>query len=277
MSMLRYILCTLIIVAASLPSCSFLYGPAVDGQDDGESFISPDELPGLAYWFAAYKGVTIDTGNATPNSVSTWENLAGNGLNGTTVNQIYEPVRVDNVLNGKPVIRFDTTANPNCPFFSYDGTLYVGSSYTIFLAVVTSASYPDNIIIGGQTTSLHENLMIGFASSNLINNHWGADLIVSVIRDTNGELITCALDKNVAKYTYYNGTIAAYTTDSSGNNLIAPLISNAGACIGRVYWGMGAEAYFNGDIAEYIGYTRKLTDSEIQAVEAYLNNKYGLY
>ena len=137
MNMLRYILCTLFIIAVSLPSCSFLYGPAVDGQDEGSSF-SPDKLPGLVYWFAADRGVTIDTGNAIPNSVLTWVNQAGNGYDATSVSQNVQPLRIDNILNGKPVIRFDTIANPNNPYLIYNGTLYVGSSYTIFLAVITS-------------------------------------------------------------------------------------------------------------------------------------------
>ena len=118
--------------------------------------------------------------------------------------------------------------------------------------------------------------MVGYFNSELLTAHFGLDLTYPVIRDTNGELITTALEKHVAKFLYYNGSLVAYTSDTSGNDFTAPLISYDDACIGGSFLGSAVEV-FNGDIAEYIGYNRKLTENERMAVEVYLNKKYSLY
>lgn len=273
MNMVRYILCTFIIIAVSLPSCSFLYGPAVDGQDEEVSFISPDELPGLAYWFAADREVTIDISNPTPNSVIYWKNLSGNNYDAAQATQVNQPILVENVLNGKPVIRF---SGGQC--LSYTADHYIGSSYTIFFAVrTTSHSALENYFIGGTGTTVNTNLMIGYRYSSptvsFLHANWGWDLVEVITADTDGELFSCSFDANTSRSSYHNGTFLISSTDS---NYTTPLSSYAGSTIGCTYFGI-SNLFFNGDIAEYIGYTRVLTESERQAVEAYLNNKYGLY
>lgn len=255
-------------LTGAFTACDIFYGPAMEGQD--APAFSPKDLPGLIYWFSADQGVTAASG-----SVSLWQNLAGNGLNASQSTFDNQPALVAGVLNGKPVLRFS-----GIQYLVYDGSRYVGSSYTIFIVQRIPSGVP-TVPIGGQAETVGDNLFIGYFSTDpcyqLNHDHYGTMMFECVPFNANGELIAALLDANVRRSTYHNGALAITSTDSTGNNYVAPVASYPNSTIGLLYSGSPNQSFFLGDIAEYVAYNRALPDNERRAVESYLNSRYRLW
>lgn len=61
----------------------------------------------MKLWLKADSGLTLDANNRA----SAWEDASGNGNDASAAAATVQPLWVDGVINGKPVLRFDGAAN----------------------------------------------------------------------------------------------------------------------------------------------------------------------
>ena len=81
-------------------------------------------IPGIKLWLAADAGVVLTSG-----AVSQWSDLSGNNFNLTQNTANSRPLLVNNVLNSKPVLRFDG----NNDFMSVNFGQVLAQPLTIFI------------------------------------------------------------------------------------------------------------------------------------------------
>jgi prepilin-type N-terminal cleavage/methylation domain-containing protein len=215
----------------------------------------PIQLPimtGLQLWISA-DSLNLFDGN----SVGTWSDLSGRGNNVVQVTGSKQPTFRANILNGKPIVRFD------------------GTSSEMSLTNVVNTSGMSFFIV---------------AKWNALNSY---SFAIGLNAGTEGYLrnpgTTNALfrpDGNVYTTIYQNGT--PYTCSSPCSQFSVPSVlvnrvyavtqnGNIGASIkwlGRNEF--NNPTWWSGDIAEMIIYSSALTDSQRKSVEQYLGNKYGI-
>jgi len=237
-------------------------GLAVSG---GGGF-SPKQFTDLLLWLDASSIAGLSDGDA----VGTWSDLSGNGYHATEADAA-RPTYKTNVLNGKPVVRFDGANN--------------------FMQLLTSNAMPLNdntvtIFVVYQTTSAARQML--FASSN------GGSLCLEILT-LSGErtvstpgvyvartaTITHVADTDPQLLTYRRSGDGAGTHSFYTNGMLEPLtLDGAGAFSTTAVKQLGRRAAgtlpFAGDMAEIIIYGSSLSDTDRRTVESYLCSKYGL-
>jgi hypothetical protein len=217
-------------------------------------------LSGLSLWLKADAGVSLGGGN----HVNTWVDQSPNGNNaiGPTSKK---PVYVSNVLNGKPVIDFDTTQY----FTSNNQNLNNNSSIFVVVkprgdhgTLISTSNYQGiNFYLGGNpynSLAIGVTNLVGIANDYANNgNDW---MIASTIRSNN---LTSKIYKN-------GNQVAVGSYDSYYLNPTNQLIIGTDADLNS-YWNINAQ------MAEIIIYNRALTDEENLSVINYLNSKYNIY
>lgn len=226
---------------------------------------STHEIPqsGLKMWLKADAGVTKDGSNY----VSSWADQSGYANDGTQGTSASQPLWVSNVVNGKPVLRFDgsndfLTTGTNSSLVSSDFTYFVVSAFNSTSGSPALLSRDEG---GGAT-----NKWIYWYNSGGMQLHIqpGNQLLSSTaFSRTNGQVNLLALKKSGTTYQHYRNASA---NGSAVATLAIPSI-NSDFRIGQAE----NNFYLNGDIAEVIAYDHALSDSDRNKVEGYLNTKYG--
>jgi len=244
-----------------------------------QTAVSPIPTTGLSLWLKADAGVTLSGSNVTA-----WADQSGNGNNATarTGNSTF----VSSVINGKPILRFDGTANLiTNDFFAhnYDTPITIiavstASASTVFsgnptaryiYGVTNNGGYDAGLTYGGYGTET-PNFSVGFGISYVS----GQDIESSAMGE-NQVGLSSSINSGTLISAFLNGD-AVGTADpadqSGGNN------STGAFSIGSEVTLNEADNFFcTCDIAEIIIYNRAITTPERQQVEAYLNAKYAIY
>ena len=213
----------------------------------------------LQLWLKAEAGVTKDGAN----NVSAWADQSGNAHHADQSTPASKPLWVDNVLNGKPVIRFDG----NSDLMTTDITGPGGTEFTFFVVAKSN---------GQRILSFNDNtgyVLYSYANPNnlIISNDGGSG--GGINSGTNNPVnfqFACARYKaNTINglQTFVNGALVAQRSSANIVLPVAPLQLGS-------YPGGGTGELINGDVAEIIIYNRSLTDIEKEQVENYLSQKY---
>jgi hypothetical protein len=224
--------------------------------------------------------------NATENTsiVTAWADQSENENNTTA--RTGNVTLVSSVINGKPVLRFDGTANLiTNNFFShnYDTPITIiavskASASTVrgeqltarYIAGVTnSGGYEFGLSYGAYDTEFPN-----FSNSYGISYVGGQDIESSPMGEN---------EKRIAS-TINNGSEISFFLDGNLIGTADPISQNSGNNSTGEF-SIGSDVVLNEidnffcvcDIAEIIIYNRALTISERQQVEAYLNQKYAIY
>ncbi|HON18345.1 MAG TPA: PKD domain-containing protein, partial [Salinivirgaceae bacterium] len=232
---------------------------------------SPQSLNSLALWLSA-DSVLISHGK-----VVQWYDLSPNHFLIQQPTATNQPQKVENGLNGRPVIRFNGTNT----YLDGGDILDLGTnSHTVFL--IGSRNSANGVFfakslsgaVSGRYALLHETNNFYFLyqdniSREIYTNQFqiGRFYLIQAINNRddaknqlllNSELIG---EKNINEFyefnTDYRFLIGAYNNSTGG----LPPNSNL---------------YLNGDIAEIIIYNRLLTEQESDQIKQYLALKYGL-
>ncbi|MES2678118.1 MAG: LamG-like jellyroll fold domain-containing protein [Pseudomonadota bacterium] len=232
-----------------------------------------NDIDSLVLWFETTMPKSFDNLSADDGqSVSTWYDLSPNRTNAVAGSA---PTYTADVINGLPVLRFDGAAN----FLTFDGSALISSNYTIFAVATRRSTKDNNAILGGTDLTAFKNLHLGYFTNTTPRfkfSHYSEgtsetdyiDSVISTYINPAFEIYTATFDSNIGKTYYKNGAQIASATTSSAKTILQ---SWTGSAIGRF-----GTAYFNGDIAEIIIFTKTLSFAERKDVEQYLSKKWGI-
>ncbi|MDB2415443.1 LamG domain-containing protein [Rickettsiales bacterium] len=224
----------------------------------------PQRLSNLQLWLDASDSSTITESSS---AISQWDDKSGKGNNASNGTGVQQPLIVANAMNNKSAVRFDGSNDK----LIYDGSFLNNSEYTIFIAHQRRSDKNDSYLMGDANTSFgtNQNLHFGYPSNTTFKLDQTANLIDGTVDAYSSPVPTIAVAtlNNIGKRIYINGELFASDSDNSK-------CSVSSTChLGQLH----ADATsFDGDIAEIIMYSRGLSISEINLVELYLANKWGV-
>jgi hypothetical protein len=209
---------------------------------------------GLTLWLAADQlGLNHGDGVSSFTDSSGSGNHAGNGVAGTFTT---------NAINGKPVVRFDTSQY-----------LYTTTSFTMPYTIVHVAKMQE-------VTGMAKLRLIAAADGNRLYGHWSGFRdqlwLDGAYRLSTGEP-AAGTDPHVYAATVVNGGPTGFYGD--GNPITATGNPNQSSDMGRLRlngYGIGIAEMSDCDVAEVLIYDRILSASELTLVGSYLEDKYGL-
>lgn len=231
---------------------------------------NPDTVSGLILWFKADAITGLNDGDP----VTTWNDSSVSANNATQATASQKPLYKTNILNGKPVVRFDGSNDElvtiNNTGISGNYTLTV---FAVFKSTVSPADYPAIFSQNPGTTDLGVSLTLNGNRPALDSwiNRWRVD---NAINTTDFYVVSItkaagALSPNST--IYHNGTSQAGAVEGANGT---PNVTSAVMRIGSL--DNLANRYITGDLAELIIYNAVLSTSDRQAVERYLALKYNL-
>ena len=231
---------------------------------------NPSRIAGLQLWLDATKGLFDETSGGSPvttdgATVARWEDQSGSGYNVLQSTSANRPILKTAIKNNKNVIRFDG---------SNDALISASIPSNNLLTVsVFSVVSPTNFG-GGNAGRIFERGSGGF--SNFMNFSSAIAFFFGNVDIRGGSTTLSAF--NLITSTAIIGTGTANTRINrllavSGNMGTSPNLANTTYQIGNRTAG---DRGFNGDIAEIIIYDNLLTSLQIDQVETYLYNKWGL-
>lgn len=246
---------------------------------------SPSNLPNLALWLDASDTATISLSGS---AVTQWNDKSGNSRNftqSTSTNRPSSGTRTQNSLN---IIDFDGTDDRlvSTSTISTWNFLHNGDSYTAFFALVKDSDSYDDVM--GNNANASANIGASFSEANNLRlNH-------VVVRGVSGTAPIDNITSNntVSGFHYWsvqadpdNGTAANRSViqyksgaDIKNNTLTAaPSTSNASfdLTIGDSK-GNTTNVPFEGAIGEIIIYSAILSSGDLQKVDDYLADKWGV-
>lgn len=219
-------------------------------------------LSNVRLWLRADQGTSAA---ADGDSVSTWRDVSGNGNDATQTTSASQPVYKENILNGKPVIRFDGSNDA------------IATSTTGRLGV-TNADYELFVVVKTNSTDL---VFIVSAGSEHLEAHINGGLGIRYIPNT-GIYVDYGSSNE-----FNDGSAHLISLRASSSNAILRIdgidrasSGSSGICSTDATLMFGARlnsGYFlNGDIAECVLYNRNLDSLERSAIETSLAQKYNL-
>lgn len=246
----------------------FLIAALCSGAAWGQSLTVTN---GLTAWLKADGGVTTNASG----QVSLWADQSGNSTDGAQSADANKPVLVGNVLNGKPVVRFDGSTS----FLGIGYThLYSGLTYLVVLRTTANAStsgYEGNAannIIGDNTGAIYVGFGVNGGKGQY--NHYGAGWQhvngLTAVNDGNAQLVTVIHSQADSSVNLYVGGNLDRTGSIYYNSPYASFNRIGGGYVN----GSATADLFNGDLAEILIYNRALSNAERQSAEQYLGGKY---
>jgi len=207
---------------------------------------NPSDVHGLEVWYDA-NTLSLSDGE----SISQWDDLSGNGNHLTQSSSTERPIFTSNILNGKPVVRFDGTND-----YLLMNTRLTTIRTAIFVVNWSGAYNPYTPLIGDGTN--YEWVSDG-STEKLFSPTYSHSYI------QNGQVYVDGI--NTPPLDAVRPSSHSIITVETVGNLTGDRITKDRNISGRVW---------RGDYAEVIIYNRVLTDSERSDVENYLKNKWGI-
>lgn len=238
MKLYRYILCLLL----CLPMCfSAAVLPFIKSSGPNRN--------GLVLWLAADKQTGLNDGDP----VGTWTDFSGQGNHATQATAAKKPLYKTNILNGRPVMRFDGVDDELAP------ATITAARFTIFCVVkATSQNYisPFHSLTSGGFIMEVGYWRLSRGNTIVLGNTTLAGAGFNVMTGISAD----------SGYTLFqNGVDVSQAYSEAG-------FTNPDTIGGSAY----ATAFLNGDIAEVLVYNRALSTAERQFEENRLLTKYAL-
>lgn len=235
-----------------------IYGLGVYEQEA----LDPRSIPGLAVWLAADRLVGLADGDP----VASWLDASGQANHFAQATGGSKPTYKSGILSGKPVVRFDGTAD----FMSCaDSASYKADKLTVFVVVKRTGSNADNVVICYPHAGTHTSPFF----------RWAIDAQPTALSlPLDSSSYAPAADTTLwrvwsyATWTrgfYRDGYVQGFGTSSHSVTYPTAVGLYLGADVA------GGET-FAGDIAEILIFARDLTEAEQWSIGEMLSQKYGL-
>ncbi|MBU0489704.1 MAG: gliding motility-associated C-terminal domain-containing protein [Bacteroidetes bacterium] len=209
------------------------------------------------------------TGTADSAVISVLPDISGNDINAIQPAVANKPLFYNNVLNGKPILRFDGTNH-------YMNTVVKewGEEFTAMVAVIPGnwatgyarileTKYSQHFFLGRSSTAVYKLIVAnnsfpyGTCNGGTINN--GTADIVGITYSHNGT--------DGPGNLYENGSLVATNTFAKPTNDSMAMYIGSDYILGNKY---------KGDIAEILYWNTKLNDAQRIIAENYLSSKYNI-
>lgn len=232
---------------------------------------SPTQLGGLNLWLDASQLTGLTNGQA----LTTWVDKSANAYTGTAV---AGPTYQTNVLNSKPIVRFNGTSQ----YVDFGNVVNIGtnSGLTIFSIIkfntATNAGIVNKTLFGpgtGRWAQWRDSGNIGtfVALDNLAppEAKYLDSSTTPMLLETAWDRQTISIFKNATQQGASVASVSAANLTNTYKLLVAAYNDGTGLAPQAGY-------YYNGDVAEVLVYLVPLTPFDRQKVEGYLAWKWGL-
>jgi len=227
----------------------------------------PTQISGLAVWLDASDSGSIyqDSSGTIPaqsnnDYIGMWKDKSGNSRHATQVSSLSSrPILKTNVQNSKPAVYFDGSGT------WLSNTVYSYSGATTFF-IVASNNYDNGYYFDGAGA----NIQMGTVrySSNTLKLWNGQQMLSDPIFNLANISLVESIWNSTSSYLGVNGQFSAVGTTNA--------VSLTGYTVGRTRNGSGAGTS-QGNFCEILLYQGVLTLAQRQQVEAYLNQKWGVF
>jgi len=213
---------------------------------------SPTNLTGLSLWLKADAGITSALGY-----VISWADQSGNGNNAMALD-----TPTLSTVSGKTFVDFAGG------YFA--GNELITSPYATIMCVARFSSTRDIEVIFEQEGDNGENLVLyrGFDLDGGFRIYNGSDLSSSSLTSDNQTYLFGVTVDNDTGTLYLNST-------TDGGGYCGEITPSGSYYLG--FWRGNTLTTTELQMAEIVVYSRVLTNTERQQVEAYLNTKYAIY
>ncbi|MFQ3599171.1 MAG: T9SS type A sorting domain-containing protein [Chloroherpetonaceae bacterium] len=248
-------------------------GTAISQRGEFTNIPFPFPSAGLRLWLRADSAVTAQPVNGR---VSQWNDISLNNNHATQTDLNRQPQRIENALNGRPVIRFDNgflRSTIGTQVGAGDRALFIvyrrnqqSINAGIFSLVGTNADWNslDGMAITHASNVQQTQLAMAnelFLNASDVQNAYNY-FSVNVSRAVSAQFLM-----NGGFSGSFSSVTSSFTQANTLGYVIGARSSNGGSTINN---------FGNNDIAEIILYDRSLPQSERAAVELYLAQRYGL-
>lgn len=229
--------------------------------------LAPDQVSNLLYWYEADQGITLDGSN----NVSQWNDLSGNGSHLTQSSSSLRPAFISSSINSLPALRHTNAGGHTMT----STTTFAGGStaHTMVAVFKENAAGPSTFngvcYIGGAAASGKS----GTIGQDNVNKLW-----FGVTGDGSPALFTLSNGSTYIAAKQVSGSVtSAWATNKKYvmQKTLAGSTYNISPATG---FGTGkyhsASSGGNHDIALLFGYSRSITDAEMDGVLRYCRNKY---
>lgn len=236
------------------------YGTGVPPATVATPAFSPLSVTGIEAWFDATQQSAFDADNVAVTTLVDW---SGSGHHARSTGTA-RPLLRTNVVNGKPVLRFDGVNDRiTATYPAWSGTITTGTAIMVVKrAAVASAANARIFTTNDLSDGVFENAGVWAFYKNSSN------AVVPIGgTSTNWTVITVKKTSGTQAAVYLNGTKVG-----------ADFIPGVTPRPGFLNFGSSDAStdFFAGDLAEFVQYTPALSDSDRLLVERYLGTKYGI-
>lgn len=226
----------------------------------------PTDIAGLQLWLKADAGTFQDAAKTTPASADTdpvgvWDDQSGNGKDATQATAGSKPLLKTNILNAKPVVRFD-----NVDDVLLHTAINLGTANTVFVVFIPRGTVND-VILGGTSGNYAP-----FTATTEVyySTNAGTQRYVSVSASAwvTGQAYLIEIVRSGTSVSFYRDGVQLGTTQTlvvSENLTLSAIGAYADASIPT-----------NGDIGEVLEYSAALSLADRQRVRTYLDERWNL-
>lgn len=250
------------------------------GGGSVEAGLLPNEVSGLSYWFDTSQITSSELvgGSLSDGAeVSALIDKSGNGATLTPGSSFKRPTYETNELNGNPVLRFVPSDNLVGANTKYD-FLHQGNT-TVFFVIKTTSTGGQNLFDdtnGESSTSVGRAISIS-TTSRIADKSFAGTSGQNVFNSTSGNGAISANNWHIVVIRYsqnqYGSDHELYIDGNlivSSQGTLTPSANTAFTTPKFFSNGTGTNG-FSGDVAEFFGYNRALTDEEIYQISGGLN------
>ncbi len=233
------------------------------GLSAAAAAFSPDSISGLLAWLKADGNVyTSGTTQATDGQdVSTWDDAHTSNNDFTQSTGGLKPLFKTNIINGKPVIRFDGSDDR----LIHSGVSTGGTSFSLFLVLYNNSQAANygSLISEGSTRGLFLRGSGAGGPSNKLDMFYSADKHNTTALTPGVWFYVSAIVSAGALTFYRNGT-----ADGTSSSIISTSFNTIGDD--------PAGERFKGDIAEILIFNSAISGANLTNMHTYLASKYAL-
>ena len=235
---------------------------------------APSDLANLALWLKA-DALSLNDGDA----VSSWTDSSGANRHATATTTA-RPTYKSNIVNSKPVLRFNGTSN----YMVTPAVFAADTQYTVF---IVSKAIGSSLNAGGRAIATIR------PAAGAVNGYWHHlyrnDIAnnARILTTSNGNAANIVVQTPSTSYPFDAFIVTSYVFGTNGtwwiNNaqksqalsITTQTNANAVMWLGK-YFDTTNAYWLSGDIAEVIVYGTALSDGGRGSVQTYLATKYGI-